>query len=61
MGAFTAKTCQNGLGFLKEMLEEGKVVYVIDNQVPLSEIADAMRYLGTGHARAKVVIALRDE
>jgi NADPH:quinone reductase-like Zn-dependent oxidoreductase len=29
---------------------------VIDRTFPLSEAADAVRYVGTGQARAKVVI-----
>jgi NADPH:quinone reductase-like Zn-dependent oxidoreductase len=37
-------------------LEAGKINPVIDKRFPLSETAKALRYLGTGHARAKVVI-----
>jgi len=39
------------LTFLKELLEAGKVVPVIDRRYPLSEAADALRYLET-HQRA---------
>jgi NADPH:quinone reductase-like Zn-dependent oxidoreductase len=31
---------------------------VIDRRYELSEIADAFRYLGEGHCRAKVVITV---
>ena len=31
---------------------------VIDRVYPLGETAEAMRYLGAGHARGKVVITL---
>ena len=41
---------------LKELLETGKVVPVIDRRYPLSETAEAIRYLETGHARGKVII-----
>jgi NADPH:quinone reductase-like Zn-dependent oxidoreductase len=41
---------------LKELIEAGKVSPVIDRTFPLSEAADAVRYVGTGQARAKVVI-----
>ena len=41
---------------LKELIEAGKLSPVIDRTFPLSEAADAVRYVGTGHARAKVVI-----
>ncbi len=46
------------LGFLKELLEAGKVVPVIDRRYPLSEVTEAIRYLEEGHARGKVVITL---
>jgi len=46
------------LAFLKELLEAGKVVPVIDRRYPLSEVAEALRYLGEGHAKGKVVITL---
>jgi NADPH:quinone reductase-like Zn-dependent oxidoreductase len=42
----------------KELLESGKVVPVIDRHYPLREAAEALRYLGAGHARGKVVISM---
>jgi NADPH:quinone reductase-like Zn-dependent oxidoreductase len=44
------------LTFLKELIEAGKVTPAIDRTYPLSDAADAFRYLGNGHARGKVVI-----
>ncbi len=41
---------------LKELVESAKVCPVIDREYSLSDAAEAIRYLGTGHARAKVVI-----
>jgi NADPH:quinone reductase-like Zn-dependent oxidoreductase len=58
MGAVTAKPNQKDLVLLKELLEAGKVVPVIDRRYPLSETAEALRYLGAGHARGKVVITV---
>ena len=58
MGGVAAKRDQKDLAFLKELLEAGKVVPVIDRRYPLSEAAEALRYLGSGHARGKVVIAV---
>jgi NADPH:quinone reductase-like Zn-dependent oxidoreductase len=58
MGGVSAKRSQKDLIFLKELLEAGKVVPVIDRRYPLSEAAEALRYLGTGHARGKVVITM---
>ncbi len=53
-----AKLNQKDLVFLKELLEAGSVVPVIDRRYPLSETAEAFRYLEEGHARGKVVITL---
>jgi NADPH:quinone reductase-like Zn-dependent oxidoreductase len=54
----TMKPNQNDLTFLKELLEAGKIIPVIDRCYPLSETAEAMRYLETGRARGKVVITV---
>ena len=43
---------------LKELVEAGKVVPVIDKRYSLSEAAEALRYLGAGHARGKVIITM---
>ena len=44
--------------YITELYEAGKVVPVIDRRYPLSEVAEALRYLGEGHARGKVVITV---
>ena len=51
-----AKPNQKDLVFMKELLEAGKVVPVIDRRYPLGETAEAIRYLEEGHAQGKVVI-----
>jgi NADPH:quinone reductase-like Zn-dependent oxidoreductase len=38
--------------------EAQKIGPVIDKRYPLSEVPEAIRYLGEGHARGKVVIAV---
>ena len=58
MGNVAAKPNQADLVFVKSLLEAGKVVPVIDRRYPLSETAEALRYLGAGHARGKVVITV---
>jgi len=58
MGGVSAKGSQNDLVFIKELFEAGKVKSVIDRRYPLSEAAEALRYLGEGHARGKIVITL---
>ena len=44
--------------FLTELLEAGKVVPVIDRRYPLSEVAEAFRYLEEGHHQGKIVITV---
>jgi NADPH:quinone reductase-like Zn-dependent oxidoreductase len=51
-----AKVVVKDLMILKEMLESGKVVPVIDKRYTLKEVPDAIRYLAEGHARGKIVI-----
>ncbi len=60
MGGVSAKPNQEDLAFMKGLLEAGKVVPVIDRRYPLSETAEALRYLGEGHARGKIVITVDD-
>lgn len=55
---FLAQTNKEDMLVLKELLETGKVVPVIDRTYPLSETPEAIRYLETGHARGKVVITV---
>ncbi|MFC1972426.1 NAD(P)-dependent alcohol dehydrogenase [Chloroflexota bacterium] len=52
------KLNQGDLVFMKELIEAGKVKPVIDRCYPLSEIAEALRYYGEGHAKGKVVVTL---
>jgi NADPH:quinone reductase-like Zn-dependent oxidoreductase len=54
----TAKANKKDLLFIKELLEAGKVVPVIDRTYPLSQVPDAIGYLEAGHARGKVVITV---
>lgn len=53
-----AKPSTQDLTFINGLLEAGKVVPSIDRCVPLSEGVDAVRYVGEGHARGKVVIRM---
>lgn len=58
MGNLMAKPSQADLVFVKELLEAGKVKPVIDRRYPLGEAAEAIRYVGEGHAQGKVVITV---
>ena len=60
MGGVTAKTDQKDLVILKGLIESGKVKPVIDKRFPISAAAEALRYLGQGHARGKVIITMED-
>jgi NADPH:quinone reductase-like Zn-dependent oxidoreductase len=55
---FPAKASQKDLIHLKDLIEAGKIKPVIDRLYPLSETPEAMRYIGEGHARAKIVITV---
>jgi NADPH:quinone reductase-like Zn-dependent oxidoreductase len=58
MGALFVRQPQKDLVFMKELIEAGKVVPVIDRRYPLSEVAEALRYYGEGHSQGKVVITV---
>ena len=58
MGNLLQRPNLKDLVFMKELLEAGKVVPVIDRRYPLSEVAEALRYLEEGHAQGKVVITM---
>ena len=55
---FVAKVPQDDLAALAGLLEAGTVRSVIDRSYPLSQAAEALAYLGEGHARAKVAITV---
>ena len=46
------------LVYVTELCEAGKVVPVIDRRYPLSEMPEALRYLGEGRTKGKVVITV---
>lgn len=55
---FLAEVRQDDLNLMRELIDSGKVKPVVGRTYPLSQIADAIRYLEQGHARGKVVISL---
>jgi NADPH:quinone reductase-like Zn-dependent oxidoreductase len=58
MGMLLHKPNIKDLDFIKELYESGKVSPVIDRCYPLREVPEAIRYLGEGRARGKVVITI---
>jgi NADPH:quinone reductase-like Zn-dependent oxidoreductase len=58
MCGFIAKGSKSDLVVLRELLESGKIMPVIDRRYPLNETPAALRYLEDGHAQGKVVITV---
>ena len=58
MNMGVANATKQELSALNELIEAGKVVPVIDRCYPITEIAEAFRYVGKGHARGKVVLSM---
>ena len=55
---FVANINTEDLAYIGELLESGKVKPVVERTYPLSEAADALAYLGEGHAAGKIVITV---
>jgi NADPH:quinone reductase-like Zn-dependent oxidoreductase len=53
---FIAKWNKPDMDVLCELLESGNVKPVVERRYALSEVADALRYMGEGHAQGKLVI-----
>lgn len=53
---FTASANRADLELLGEMLADGRIVPEVQRVVGLSGVADALAEIGSGHARAKIVI-----
>ena len=58
MGMMIARSTQQDMQLLAELMAAGKLTPVIDRTYPLSESAEAIRYLETGRARGKVVVII---
>ena len=51
----------NDLAVLRELLESGSVMPVMEKTFPLDRTPDAFRYMEESHARGKIVITIIDE
>jgi NADPH:quinone reductase-like Zn-dependent oxidoreductase len=58
VSASSEKPKKEDILFLRGLLESRKVVPAIDRRYPLERLAEAIGYVETGHARAKVVISM---
>ncbi len=54
----TGEPTAEDMAVIAEMMDSGKIVPVIERRYPLSEAAEALRYLEQGHARGKIVITM---
>ncbi len=55
---FIASVNKPDLLFLRDLLAGGQLRSVIDRRYELSEIGDALDYMGTGHAQGKIVLSV---
>jgi NADPH:quinone reductase-like Zn-dependent oxidoreductase len=58
LGTFISRENHEDMIVLKALIEAGKVTPVIDRAYPLSEVADAIRYMRDGRACGKIVITV---
>ena len=58
---YTTAFNKTDLTFLRDLMEEGKVTPVVEKTYPVSETAEAVRYLQQGHVRGKLVIKIAEE
>jgi NADPH:quinone reductase-like Zn-dependent oxidoreductase len=56
--SFLAKITREDMAALADLAEDGMITPVIDREYPLSDTAEATRYLEAGHARGKVVVTI---
>lgn len=56
---FISKNDSASLARLAELAQTGLIRAVIDRQYPLREAAEAIKYVGAGHARGKVLVNVR--
>ena len=55
---FISKFNKPDMKVLQELLESGQVTPVVERRYELSELSDALRYLGEGHAQGKLVVTV---
>jgi NADPH:quinone reductase-like Zn-dependent oxidoreductase len=55
---FISKENTGDLATLTALIESGKVIPFVEQTYPLDQISEAMTYLGTGHARGKLVVTI---
>lgn len=61
MSNLAMKPNTKDLAYIKDLIEAGKVVPVIDKSFPLNKLPEALRYYSEGHTRGKVVITVNHQ
>jgi NADPH:quinone reductase-like Zn-dependent oxidoreductase len=61
MAPMSAQANGKDQAIIAELLGSGEISPVIDRRYPLSDTAEALRYLEEGHARGKVIITVRSD
>jgi NADPH:quinone reductase-like Zn-dependent oxidoreductase len=61
MSSLAMKPDKKDLTFIKELIEAGEVVPVIDRSFPLQKLSAALDYYAQGHSRGKVVITMNNK
>lgn len=56
--SFITRINKEDLTVMGDLMEATKVTPVIERHYKLSEVSEIIRYLSTGHARAKLVVTL---
>ncbi len=56
---FIAQFNRQDMNILKDMLAAGRIKPFVEKTYPLTQIADAMRHLGNGHAQGKIVVTMK--
>ena len=55
---FLAKFNRPDMEILRQLVEDGKLRPVVEATYPLADVADALRHIGEGHARGKIVLTI---
>jgi NADPH:quinone reductase-like Zn-dependent oxidoreductase len=56
---FVANFNREDFMVLKNMVEGGQVKPIVERIYPLDRICEAMRHLGTGHAKGKIIVTMK--
>ena len=61
VGSLAATTSIEDLEFLCGLIEEGKIIPVVDSRYRLDQVGEALEHYGERHAKGKVVITIVPE